>query len=213
MEIFKDRVQTLYETKFLKLYDLNYRDGKHYFDVSRNGEKELMFTKDEAQFKATKADAVSIAAIVNVKGDESKLILSYEYRYPCGQFLLSPPAGLIDKEDKDKSDALEITAIRELKEEMGIDFLENDRVEIINPLLLSSPGMTDESNALVLVEVNRDEFPELSQDGAVGTELFAGFEILTKEDAKKLLAKGSDKNGIYYSVYTWAILSYFAYQY
>ncbi len=213
MEKNKDRVEALCETRFLKLFDLNYREGKHYFDVSRNEKENLMFVKSDDEFKATKADAVSIAAIVNVRGEEPKLLLSYEYRYPCGQFLLSPPAGLIDKEDREKEDALEVTAIRELKEEMGIDFLEGDRVEVINPLLFSSPGMTDESNALVLVEVNRDSFPELSQDGAVGTELFAGFEILTKEEARGIMSQGTDKNGIYYSVYTWAILSFFAYQY
>ena len=40
-------------------------------------------------------------------------------------------------------------------------------------------------------------------------ELFDGFEILTKEEAKKILKQGVDNNGIFYSVYTCIALMYF----
>ena len=49
----------------------------------------------------------------------------------------------------------------------------------------------------------------MSQDGAVGGELFDGFDLLTKAQAKKILEDGVDEYGIYYSVYTWAALTYF----
>ncbi len=142
---------------------------------------------------------------LNIKYSEPKLLLSHEFRYPTGQFLLSPPAGLIDKEDTD----LITTATRELKEETGIVFGDSDTAKVISPLLFSTPGMTDESNALVLLSINRDTLPELNTDGAVGSECFNGFSLLTKEEARQILNQGTDSNGIYYSVYTWAALMYF----
>ncbi len=54
-------------------------------------------------------DAVTIGVVVRIKGGEPKLFLNYEYRYPVGQYLLSPIAGLIDPKDKDAKDPL-ITA-------------------------------------------------------------------------------------------------------
>ena len=69
--------------------------------------------------------------------------------------------------------------------------------------------MTDESNALVKIVLNRDSLNGMSQDGAVGGELFDGFDLLTKAQAKKILEDGVDEHGIYYSVYTWAALTIF----
>lgn len=89
------------------------------------------------------------------------------------------------------------TAIRELKEETSIVFGETDTARVINPLLFSTPGMTDESNALVLLSINRDSMPDLSTSGAVGSECFDGFSLLTKEDALRILRQGTDDNGIF----------------
>ena len=100
-------------------------------------------------------------------------------------------------------------AKRELLEETGIEFSDNDEIGIINPFLFSTPGMTDESNALINIVLNRDTMPKISQDGAVGTECFDGVCILTKDEAKKYLKDGVDDKGLFYSVYTWAALMYF----
>ena len=43
---------------------------------------------------------------------------------------------------------------------------EKDTVSVINPCLFSTPGMTDESNALVKIVLNRDSLNGMSQDGA-----------------------------------------------
>ena len=99
--------------------------------------------------------------------------------------------------------------MRELHEETGIVITEADEVSVINPCLFSTPGMTDESNALVKIVLNRDSLNGMSQEGAVGGELFDGFDLLTKAQAKKILEDGVDEYGIYYSVYTWAALTYF----
>ena len=78
---------------------------------------------------------------------------------------------------------------------------------LINPLLFSTPGMSDESNALVCVKV--DSIQNLNADGCEGSELFDGYSLLTIEDALRILKNGKDDNHIFYSVYTWAALMVF----
>jgi ADP-ribose pyrophosphatase len=82
-------------------------------------------------------------------------------------------------------------------------------MEVVNPLLFSSPGMTDESNALVLAVYDLPDLSQLNQDGAEGSELFDGFKLLTKEEAEALLRAGRDEDGTFYSVYTWTALTWF----
>lgn len=207
-EMKKENIETLFETKFIKVYDLK-PNGKHYFNATRREKDDLVAIKSDEEFKTMLPDAVSLVVVVNTKDDEPRLLLSKEFRYPAGQFLLSVPAGLIDPEDKEMEDALFVTAKRELLEETGIEFSDNDEICIINPFLFSTPGMTDESNALINIVLNRDTMPKISQDGAVGTECFDGVCILTKDEAKKYLKDGVDDKGLFYSVYTWAALMYF----
>lgn len=208
-EIKKENVKPLFESKFVKVFDLQYEEGKHYFDATRRPLEHLMAVKSDKEFKNALPDAVTCVVILNIKEEEPKLLLDYEYRYPAGQFLLSPPAGLLDPEDASAADPLLATAKREIEEETGLVLSENDKLFTINPLLFSTPGMTDESNALVCAVVNLESTAALSQEGAVGSECFNGFELITKSEATKLLSNGRDKNGIFYSVFTWAALMYF----
>ena len=208
-EIKKENVKPLFDSRFIKVFDLQYEEGKHYFDATRRPLENLMAIKSDEEFKTALPDAVSCIVILNIKGEEPKLLLDYEYRYPAEQFLLSPPAGLIDPEDANTTDPLLTAAKREIEEETGLVLDKNDRLFTVNPLLFSTPGMTDESNALVCAVVNSEDTSSLSQTGAVGSECFDGFELLTKEDARKLLSDGRDKNGIFYSIFTWAVLMYF----
>lgn len=227
------KIKSLFESKFIKVFDLQYQEGRHYYNATRRDENDLVAAKSTEEFKKMLPDAVSCVVIWNpsgadseadnstdmqmtdIKQDSSKprLLMNREFRYPCGQFLLSVPAGLIDPEDctgdNDNTASLIKTAMRELHEETGLKVTEEDEVSIINPCLFSTPGMTDESNALVKIVLNRDSLNGMSQDGAVGGELFDGFDLLTKAQAKKILEDGVDEHGIYYSVYTWAALTYF----
>lgn len=154
-------------------------------------------------------DAVSCVVILKVKDQEPRLCLSREYRYPAGQFLLSVPAGLLDPEDAAQENPVFHAAIRELREETGIALEESDSIRLVNPLVFSTPGMTDESNALVQITLNREEMPKVSQEGAVGTECFDGFLLLTREEAQKILKDGVDDQGLFYPLYTWAALMCF----
>ena len=205
----KEHIKPLFESRFIKVFDLQYDKDKHYFDATRRQADNLMAVKSDEEFKKALPDAVTCVVILNINGEEPKLLLNYEYRYPAGQFLLSPPAGLLDPEDAASAEPLLATAKREIEEETGLIIGEHDKLFTINPLLFSSPGMTDESNALVCAVLTIDNTKQLSQEGAVGSECFDGFELISREEAIRSLKNGCDKNGIFYSVYTWAALMYF----
>lgn len=211
-------ISGIYLSKYISLYDFEYKKGRHYLNASRRSPERLVCTKSAQEFAEMIPDAVSCFVIVdNGMYDEPRLLLSREYRYPTGQFLLSVPAGLIDAGDADSKETLggkelspcEKAAVREIKEETGITLSDKDVIRTVNPLVFSTPGMTDESNALVSVVIKSDIAGQLSQDGAEGSELFDGFEILTKEEARKILKQGVDNNGIFYSVYTCIALMYY----
>ncbi len=199
----------VFEDKYLNVYNMEMENGHHYLNASRRKIPDLPANMDKATFKKMIPDAVSLVVILNIKGETPKLLLDREFRYPCGQFLLSVPAGLIDPEDKNTDNPLFATARREILEETGIELADTDTLRVINPLLFSSPGITDESNGIVLVVLNRDEMPYTSQAGAVGTEKFDGFVLLDEKEAKRILLQGRDDEGIFYSVYTWIGLTTF----
>ena len=47
-EINRDRIETLYETRFLKCYDIQYAEGKHYYEASRREAEDLVAKKTDA---------------------------------------------------------------------------------------------------------------------------------------------------------------------
>ena len=208
----KENVDTLYETKFLKLYDYRYLEGKHYFCSSRRNTEDLVAIKSDENFKTMLPDAVTIAVVLHLPNETPKLLLSYEYRYPAGRFLLSPIAGLLDPEDSECDDPLRSGAVREIFEETGIKVSENDKITILNPCAFSTPGMTDESNAFLSADITIPDTSMLNQTGAVGSELFNGFELVSVDEAKEIYRSGKDKYGNTFSLATWAVLGWFVMQ-
>ena len=208
-EIRKDRIETLYGTKFLNMYDLQYGEGKHYFEASRRKPEDLVVRKNDGEVREMLPDAVTIAVVLHLPGNRTRLLMSYEYRYPIGQFLLSPVAGLLDPEDRECPAPLVNAAIREIREETGLTVKESDRVYVLNPCAYSTPGMTDESNAFLCAEITLDSLDELNQNGAQGSELFDGFELLDRERAQEIFRTGRDEHGNFYSLAAWAVLSIF----
>ena len=206
-KISKDRIETLYESRFLRCYDLQPAEGKHYYEASRREKSDLVVKKSDEEFRSMLPDAVTIAVVLHLPGNETRLLMSYEYRYPVGQFLLSPVAGLLDPEDRQSDNPLVNAAVREIKEEAGLTVKETDRVYVLNPCAFSTPGMTDESNAFLCAEITLDSLDDLNQDGAVGTELFNGFELLDREQAQEIFRTGRDRHGNFYSLATWMVLS------
>ena len=118
-------------------------------------------------------DAVVILAYHK---EEKKLVAIRQFRVPLNNYVYELPAGLIDNNDDIIS-----TVERELKEETGLKLEEVIENKIGNKLYLS-PGMTDESVALVYCKCSGKISTEnLEEDEDIETIL------LSKEDAIKIL--------------------------
>lgn len=205
----QDRLTTEFESRFMNVYEYPFGENGHYYTASRRKREDLVMFKTDKEYKEMIPDAVTMAVVLKFKDEEPKLLLNYEFRYATARYILAPPAGLIDEEDRKKDSPIISAAIREVREETGIIVKESDKVRIVNPLLFSSPGMTDEGNAIVCVVIEDTDISQLNHDGVIGSEEFDGFELLTIEEAKKVLAEGRDKYGNYFSVYTYICLVHF----
>lgn len=127
------------DERFLNLYKLHTenKNGEllQYLVASR--------AKEVGDLKAInheeKPDAVAMVGIL----DDERIVLIKQYRYAIGDYLYEFPAGLID----DGEDIYE-TAIREMKEETGLDFVPM-KTEFSSRAFYSSAGMTDESCSII----------------------------------------------------------------
>lgn len=226
------KIELISDKKFLKLIDIRYEKDAHYYAATRRALGSTFAILSEKEGKLELSDAVTVVLVIEEKGSR-KLYLNYEYRYPAGRFLLSPVAGLIDKEDREGADklleelknsdkpieeltkeyehvitnVLRTTAVREIYEETGYD-AKNAEFTILSPAVFSSPGITDESNAMVkcVMKLNENENVKANP---VGTEVFSGHELLSKDEAKEILKKGRDKFGNFIPVYTYVALNEF----
>ena len=81
------------ETKFIKVFDLQYAEGRHYYNATRRSADDLVAVKSTEEFQNMLPDAVSCIVIWNPSKGEPKLLLNREFRYPAGQFLLSVQDG------------------------------------------------------------------------------------------------------------------------
>lgn len=204
------QVNELYYTKFVKLYDLVYDEGAHYFEASRRDKAEVLADKDDDVLTSALPDAVSACLVLVTPNDEPRQLLFYEYRYPTGQYLLSIPSGLIDARDAGDEDPCAAAMVREIAEETGITLRDGDTVTTISPFLFNTPGLTDESTALLCVVAHLDDLSSLSHAGAEGSERFGDFELLTRDEVRHILATGRDPRGHFYPMVAWAAMTYFA---
>jgi ADP-ribose pyrophosphatase len=133
------KIYKLSNNRFLNLFKLDAvtDSGRKfdYFFVSRRQEEEKLkiVTKD------INAEGVVIYPIL--KNEPGKIVMIRQYRYPLDDYLYELPAGLIDS-----GETADMAAIREMKEETGLDF------EVYNggdgayrrPFFMGA-GFTDES--------------------------------------------------------------------
>ncbi len=228
------KISMISDKKFLKFFDIEYEEGKHYFAVTRRDADKSFAVLSEKEAEISLPDAVTIVLVIRNSRKEEFLYLNYEYRYAAGMFLLSPPAGLIDKDEKmlcgqklskllseniskdemikkyeeTVKDVFLSASVREIKEETGYD-AGNGSFEILSNLMFSTPGMTDESNALIKCVIDVDDERIRGKNAPDGSELFGGCELLTKEAANETLKKGRDRYGNFYSIYTYCALQEF----
>ncbi len=122
--------------------------------------KETSFVNSEGKQRtweyASRSNAeTGVAAIAIHETPEPHIILVKQYRHPVGSQVIEFPAGL-----SETGEAHEITALRELEEETGY----TGDVIGKGPPIYSSPGLTDESVALITIRVTAIGTPTPTPD-------------------------------------------------
>lgn len=141
------RVEKLTDNRFLNLYHIDALDrngkGFDYYFASRN---------DEAHIKIHTKEMNPEGIVIYALTDEAdpRLVLIRQYRYPMDAYLYELPAGLVDAGETPAQ-----AAVREMKEETGLDFTEYTGG---NPCyrrpFFMGPGFTDETSAAVFGTVS-----------------------------------------------------------
>ena len=126
------------QNKFLNFYDLETvnkvgREG-HYYMASRAK------CEDELKMKTGKnnPDGVVIYSLYGENHD--RVVLIRQFRYPLGGYVYELPAGLVDPGEN-----YHVAAVRELKEETGLELKPLEVDEIYQKPYFTTVGMTDES--------------------------------------------------------------------
>lgn len=132
-------------TRWLKLQTITYRDEKgrqRLWDVCTR-------TTRDASASKSGVDAVVILALLrSASREQVETLIIQQYRPPVGCITVELPAGLVDP-----GESPEQAALRELKEETGYV---GDVVSCSGAVCMS-PGITDESVKLVVIDVNLDD--------------------------------------------------------
>jgi ADP-ribose pyrophosphatase len=127
------------DNPYLNMYEIDAVGvgGKHfpYYMASRRNPGDLMYETGRLR-----ADGVVIYPIY--RQDPEKLVLLRQFRYPVNDFIYEVPAGLVDV-----GETPEQAAVRELKEETGLDFeaYQDGDASLSRPFI-QNQGMSDECN-------------------------------------------------------------------
>lgn len=169
------KIHILSNNRFLNLFKLDALtdEGRQfdYFFVSRRKQDRLkILTKDIS------AEGVVIYPIL--KDDPDRIVMIKQYRYPLDDYLYELPAGLIDGGESPES-----AAIREMREETGLDFeVYTEGEEAYRRPFFMGAGFTDEScNAVFGYAsgvINRDEMEDTESIQVI---------IAGKEEVRRIL--------------------------
>ena len=170
-----NKINTLAETKYLKLYDAEYinrvGENRNWTIASRKPIEQI-----NNRFFKGEEDKIDAVVIIPKHIEKNTLVLIKQFRVPINDYVIEFPAGLIDGEEDIKE-----AAKRELKEETGLELLDIDMEKTKNKVYLS-PGMTDESVAMIFCSCNG----EVSLDNLEDDEDIEVL-LLDKDELKELL--------------------------
>lgn len=126
------------QNKFLNFYDLETvnkvgREGHYYMASRAKCENELKMKTEK-----NNPDGVVIYSLYGENHD--RVVLIRQFRYPLGGYVYELPAGLVDPGEN-----YHVAAVRELKEETGLELQPLEVDEIYQKPYFTTVGMTDES--------------------------------------------------------------------
>lgn len=165
------------DNPYLNLYHINAKtkSGKDfdYYFASRNSE-------DALKVKTHSKQAEGMAIYSVLQEDPGKIILIRQFRYPLNDYIYELPAGLIEQ-----GESAEEAAIREMKEETGLDLLvyEGGAAYMRQPFYLAQ-GLTDESGKMVFGYAKGAVDEKEQEDSEDIRVLF-----VDKAEAKRILAE------------------------
>ena len=157
--------------KFLNMFEIKGINTKgypfRYFTAARAEDTVQYFENLETNH----IDAISVFATT----EDNKVVLIRQWRYPCNDFIIEFPSGLIDS-----GETVEQAAIREFKEETGLD------IEVVssNPVgYFPSCGLSCERLAPVFGKVIGGEISTKYQERSEDIEVL----LVDKKEAKRIL--------------------------
>lgn len=159
------KVKEKYAGKFLNLFVVTYKDGKHkkkYEVISRNKEP---FNK-----------RVNAVGIIAFNPDKDKILLQKEFRMAVNDWVYNFPGGLIEETDENAGQA----AVRELKEETGLHFIQ--RLDVL-PEAYTAVGISDELVETYILIADG----EITKSDSVDEQIEAKW--YTKEEVRDLFKK------------------------
>ena len=167
-----NKITKLTDKRFVNLYQVDGVNSKgyesHYLVASRSETVEGLKMTDHK----SRPDAVAIYSIM-----DGKVVLVRQYRYPIDGWIYELPAGLVEN-GEDYHD----TAVRELKEETGLDLQVIKVDPMIEKACYTSVGMTDEATATVYGYASGEithRFEEISEEIEV--------VLADKEECRRIL--------------------------
>lgn len=179
------KTEKITKNKWVNLFRVQYVNSKNkvvdWFFASRKKEP----ITDQS------VDAVVIVPIVDTS-EGKKIVITKEYRVAIGGYEYGFPAGILEPGSN-----VEHTAIKELKEETGLDVVEFIGVSNV---LYSSPGLTDESCVIVFVKA-KGKVSKKYQEEVEDIETYL-YDI---NDIRKLL--GSNRK---VGAKAWGVLYYYS---
>ena len=131
--------------------------------------------------------------IVALTSDDNRLVVTKEFRVPIGGYEYGLPAGLIDGKESPHD-----TAIRELEEETGMEFV--GFIKGLSPLVYNSPGMTNEGVYMAYAWAK-------GEPNTKGNEASEDIEVLllSRDEVKKLM----DRRDLMIGAKAWMVFDRF----